>query len=139
MSRIDVAVVAAWRRAGDGTPLVLVTRRADRGHLAGLWELPGGRIEAGEEALEAARRELSEETSLEVDGATALGVFEHDYGDRFIRLHGFIGEVTAEVVEITLDGPVDHRWVTPGELPGLPLPAGNAPLTRLVVDHLGAV
>jgi ADP-ribose pyrophosphatase YjhB (NUDIX family) len=53
--------VALWR---DGS--VLLARRA-KPPLAGLWSLPGGLVEVGEQLMDAARRELKEETGLTCD------------------------------------------------------------------------
>ena len=53
---------------------VLMVKRA-RPPFAGLWSFPGGRAEADESAEETARRELREETGLEVDRVVELGSF----------------------------------------------------------------
>ncbi len=65
-----------------GGPAVLLTRRAERlqAH-AGQWALPGGRVEPGEEALDAARRELREELGLGLGPSDLLGVLD-DYPTR---------------------------------------------------------
>lgn len=57
----------------QGVPSVIVIRRAKRGRNAGQWGLPGGRVEAGETAQEAALREVHEELGLVVDPADLLG------------------------------------------------------------------
>jgi 8-oxo-dGTP pyrophosphatase MutT (NUDIX family) len=62
---------------------VLLQRRSDDG----LWGLPGGAIELGESAAEAAKREVKEETGLDVHIEDLLGIYtkyEHTYpnGDR---------------------------------------------------------
>lgn len=69
---------ADWQ---DDAALVL-TRRAGglRAH-AGQWALPGGRIDAGESAEQAARRELAEEVALELDACALLGRLD-DYPTR---------------------------------------------------------
>ncbi len=63
-------------------PCFVLTRRALklRTH-RGQWALPGGRIEAGESAEQAALRELGEEVGLELDGARVLGLLD-DYPTR---------------------------------------------------------
>jgi 8-oxo-dGTP pyrophosphatase MutT (NUDIX family) len=65
-----------------GGPAVLLTRRASRlrAH-AGQWALPGGRVEEGEEPVDAARRELVEELGLDLGRDTVLGVLD-DYPTR---------------------------------------------------------
>ncbi len=66
----------------DEVPCLLITRRAPnlRSH-AGQWALPGGRREAGEQAEDAARRELLEETGIAVGPGDVLGVLD-DYATR---------------------------------------------------------
>jgi 8-oxo-dGTP pyrophosphatase MutT (NUDIX family) len=65
-----------------GGPAVLLTRRAERlqSH-AGQWALPGGRVEPGEDALDAARRELREELGLALSPSELLGALD-DYSTR---------------------------------------------------------
>lgn len=57
-----------------GRACFVLTRRAStlRRH-SGQWALPGGRIEAGESAVDAARREIFEEVGLDVGPASVLG------------------------------------------------------------------
>lgn len=65
---------------------LLLTRRA--AHLAnhpGQWALPGGRIDAGESAVEAALRELGEEVGLALDTSAVLGTL-----DDYVTHSGFV-------------------------------------------------
>ncbi|HJR51759.1 MAG TPA: CoA pyrophosphatase [Gemmatimonadales bacterium] len=101
-----------------GRPCFLITRRAAtlRKH-GGQWALPGGRLDEGETAEQAALRELQEEVGLALDEGTVLGVLD-DYGTR----SGFI--ITPVVV-----------WAEPAhEL--VPNPAEVARIYRVPLDAL---
>jgi 8-oxo-dGTP pyrophosphatase MutT (NUDIX family) len=68
--RIEGASVIVLRRGA-----VLMVLRG-RGLMEGHWSFPGGRVEAGEDAEAAARRELFEETALTVGSLVRLGAFQ---------------------------------------------------------------
>ena len=76
------AVAVALCIDGDSGASFLLTRRASRlrAH-AGQWALPGGRIDRGESAADAARRELQEGLGLETGPASVLGQLD-DYETR---------------------------------------------------------
>lgn len=80
LKRAAVCVIVA--DDGSGEAALVLTRRAE--HLSthsGQFALPGGRIDRGESALEAARREAREEINLELDAADFLGRLD-DYATR---------------------------------------------------------
>lgn len=90
--RRQVPPAAGIRRAGvtvclledDGRdPYVIVIKRAAAGRNAGQWALPGGRLDDGEEPVEAALRELAEETG--VTDVEVLGLL-----DDFVTDSGFV-------------------------------------------------
>ncbi len=67
----------------DATGRVLIAQRPPGKRLAGLWEFPGGKVEAGERPEETAVRELKEELAVDL-AERALEAFSfasHDYGD----------------------------------------------------------
>lgn len=60
---------------------VLVSRRKSGAHLAGLWEFPGGKVEAGEDPRAALRRELEEELGVVARVGEIVDVTFHRYED----------------------------------------------------------
>jgi mutator protein MutT len=79
-----VVVVAAVIERGDR---ILVSRRLEGTHLAGLWEFPGGKCEPGETHEACLAREIDEELGVRAEvGAEILSV-EHEYPEKRVRLH----------------------------------------------------
>ncbi|MGI9188150.1 MAG: NUDIX domain-containing protein, partial [Gaiellales bacterium] len=84
----------------------------------GRWALPGGRIEPGEEPIEAARREVLEETELVVEGGIHLAILEERFEDAAglplyeVEVHAVLFDdpghapVAADGVSATHRGPV---------------------------------
>lgn len=69
----------------DGSPAVIVIRRAYRGRNAGQWGLPGGRLDPGESAAQAVLRELHEELGMTATSTDLLGEL-----DDFPAASGFV-------------------------------------------------
>jgi mutator protein MutT len=83
-SPIEVAAGLVFR---DGK--LLITRRSAGGHLAGLWEFPGGKREPGETFEQCLHRELREELGIEVQIVALIEDLVHHYPERSIRLKFF--------------------------------------------------
>lgn len=97
-----------------------------RGHApaAGLWSLPGGRIEPGETDAEALVREMREETGLVIDPGQHIGTVRRPARDGVVF---DIRDYAATVTGGTLcpgDDAADARWVDARELQSLPVTAG---------------
>jgi 8-oxo-dGTP pyrophosphatase MutT (NUDIX family) len=72
------AVAVTITHHGDESALILTRRAGSLREHRGQWAMPGGRIDAGETAVQAALRELHEEINLEVDESQVLGTLD-DY------------------------------------------------------------
>lgn len=86
---------------------------------AGLWSIPGGRVEPGESDAEALVRELREETGLAVAVGERAGSVEISGFD----VHDYLCAVTGGSLRAG-DDAADVRWVPLTELEGLPVTAG---------------
>lgn len=71
---------------------IFLAQRAASSYMANKWEFPGGKIEQDESAEQALKRELMEETGIEVTAASAIGLADHSYEDLRVTLHFFLVE-----------------------------------------------
>jgi 8-oxo-dGTP diphosphatase len=104
--------------------LLLIRRRNEPG--AGLWSLPGGRIEPGETAGQAVVREVREETGLEVSAGRLLGVVRRPgLAGAVLEISDFEAHVTGGSLAAG-DDAAAACWAGPAELATLPLTDGLA-------------
>ena len=125
-----VRVVAAALIGADQR--VLITERPPGKSLAGRWEFPGGKLEAGESEAEALRRELAEELGIEVLGGRAMMQLRHAYADRVVELslwvvEQFRGEPRA------LEGQ-GLKWVEPSALAAEDILEADRPFVAALVE-----
>lgn len=98
--------------------LLLVQRGRDPGR--GLWAVPGGKVRLGEPMKVAARREVLEETGLEVEIGEAVWVGEYIEDRHHIVLIDFAGTVLGGELKAA-DDALDARWVPVHEASEYPL------------------
>jgi 8-oxo-dGTP diphosphatase len=104
--------------------LLLIRRGHEPG--AGLWSLPGGRIEPGETDQQAVAREIMEETGLRVACGRLVGAAELPGLDgAVVEVRDYLATVTGGELAAG-DDAADVRWVTAAELADLPLTQGLA-------------
>jgi len=147
---MQIVVVAACALV-DADGRVLLARRPEGKAMAGLWEFPGGKVEAGETPEAAVIRELDEELGIDVTAA-CLAPFtfaSHTYGavgngaDRtgsdtadawhllmpLYVCRRWSGAVTARVH-------ADLAWVRPARMRDYDMPPADAPLVAMLRDFL---
>ncbi len=135
----SVAIYA--RRGGPGGEVLAILHRR-----LGTWLPVGGELEAGETPIEAAARELREETGLigrfgplagALDGVPwgLLGYEEHLAGSKGLHLNFvFVAEVDADAVIVPNDELVDWRWVDRAALAALSSPLNVRQFGFLALD-----
>jgi len=132
---MHVAAGVVFNGAGN----VLIARRPDHLHQGGLWEFPGGKVEAHETVEEALRRELQEELAITIGSAVPLISVRHAYPDRQIRLEVFrVDRFDGEPAGMLGQA---FEWVKPDGLTHYPFPAANRPVVTAarLPDCLGIV
>jgi len=84
------------------------------GDYKGYWEFPGGKLEPGETAEEALKREIREELDAEIEVGEKLSVLEYDYPAFHLNMDVFRCRLISE--NVTLLEHEDAKWLPPEEL-----------------------
>ena len=92
---IEVAAALIQDEAGR----YLITQRRRGSHLAGLWEFPGGKQEAGESPEACLRRELAEELAGNFSVGEPFATIRWEYQDRTVTLHFFRCRLESGTIE----------------------------------------
>ncbi len=120
----------------DKSDNILISLRHDNAHQGGLWEFPGGKVEAGESVEHALKRELQEELDIAVEELSPLIQIKHQYDDLNVLLDvwtvsDFSGQAKGcEGQEI--------KWVRYNELSDYVFPDANIPIitaTKLPAEY----
>lgn len=102
----------------------------------GLWEFPGGVLEAGETPDQALVREFAEETDLAVRPLAPATVVRYSYTRYRVTLHAFYCAAEDAVAEPALHEAVEGRFVRPGELAEFAFPAGHRRVIAFMLQDL---
>lgn len=120
----------------DADNRVLIAQRPEGKALAGLWEFPGGKIDAGERPEQALIRELQEELGVAVKEAclAPLTFASHAYEDFHLLMPLYICR-RWEGTPSSREGQ-NLAWVRANKLRDYPMPAADIPLIPHLIDLL---
>ncbi|MDG0971318.1 MAG: NUDIX domain-containing protein, partial [Porticoccaceae bacterium] len=110
MQRIHVVAAVIYGNSNQ----ILIARRAAHLHQGGLWEFPGGKLEANESPYQGLVRELTEELDIRVTSATPFIQVSHDYTDKQVLLD--VWQVTAFVGQARGAEGQECKWVPVSDL-----------------------
>jgi ADP-ribose pyrophosphatase YjhB (NUDIX family) len=89
-----------------------------QGLATGLWSVPGGRVEAGEYLIDALKREVREETGIDIEVGELAGIFEV-IGDRHYVILDYLATTSVAADPVPGTDAADARWVPLEEIPSL--------------------
>jgi 8-oxo-dGTP diphosphatase len=120
----------------DGDGRVLLAQRPPGKHLAGLWEFPGGKIEAGETPEQALVRELKEELGIDISVSclSPLAFVSHAYETFHLAMPLFAcrvwqGHAKAQEGQTLV-------WAYPKDFDKYPMPPADLPLVPILRELL---
>jgi len=122
---LSIALVAVFNHQ----QALLLLKRPDDVHCGGLWSLPGGKVEDNEQPLQAAVRELHEETKLSGKFWRHLGQSSHAYADRTLNFFLFIC-ACSDISHIHAESV--YAWVKRDALDRYPMPEANKILINML-------
>jgi len=114
----------------DARGNILIAKRPDTAHQGGLWEFPGGKVDAGENIHQALVRELNEELAIHVQASEPLIQIRHHYADKSVLLD--VHKVTSFEGEPKGNEGQPIRWVTADDLSSYEFPAANRPIITAI-------
>ncbi|MGF1602090.1 MAG: A/G-specific adenine glycosylase [Thermosynechococcaceae cyanobacterium] len=125
--QIGVAVI--W----NDNDQILIDKRPEKGLLGGLWEFPGGKIEADETVEDCIRREIQEELGIDIEVGDHLITVDHAYTHFKVTLTvHHCRHLKGEPQTLECD---EIRWVTLDEIESYPFPKAN----QQIIDALKTV
>ncbi|MGE6782409.1 8-oxo-dGTP diphosphatase MutT [Ensifer adhaerens] len=120
----------------DSDGRILLAQRPEGKSLAGLWEFPGGKVEAGETPEETLIRELEEELGIRTKVAclAPLTFASHTYDDFHLLMPLYVCR-RYEGMATGREGQA-IKWVRPKALRDYPMPPADEPLIPFLMDLL---
>lgn len=131
--KVVAAVIKAVNEGGE--QIVFATQRG-YGEFKGGWEFPGGKIETGETAQEALKREIMEELDTEIEVGELIDTIEYDYPEFHLSMECFWCEIIKG--KLVLKEHEAARWLTKNQLADVEwLPADVKLIEKIVGKYRG--
>ncbi|PAE22733.1 NUDIX domain-containing protein [Bacillus sp. 7894-2] len=109
MTQNEIVLVASTSIIQEGKVLMIKENKAT---VKNKWNFPSGHVEKGEDILEAACREVKEETALDVNLTHTTGIYNFiSSTDHQVILFHFIGQITGGFLSLQEEEIADCRWV----------------------------
>jgi 8-oxo-dGTP pyrophosphatase MutT (NUDIX family) len=123
---------------GEGGRILLLRRAPTMRYRAGHWDLPGGHLTLNEEIHECLRREVAEETGLEIELGPLLGLNKANDGPYVQMIFGCRPRLPLREIRLQ---PQEHdaaQWLTVAQMPGVSrlIPYLSAILSRGMLDRI---
>ena len=131
--QLHVGAAVMLRRLPAGVEILLAQRPPGEA-LAGFWEFPGGKLEAGETALHAVVREVREELGVEVEAIELMAQETHLYPHGLQVVLSFVRCTAPTGVPQSLDGQA-VRWVRLAEVDPEELLEADRPFIRRLIAN----
>ncbi len=117
---IEIGVGVIWGRDRQN---ILIDRRLPDDSFGGYWEFPGGKVEAGENAIACIKREIQEEIGIEIEVGEHLITINNDYAEFSMALivhHCYHLAGEPQLLECT-----EVRWIDVADLDQYQFPPAN--------------
>ena len=125
MKTIEVVAAVIFREEK-----LLCVQRAEheKEYISSKWEFPGGKVEHGEDGIQALKREIREELHIEIQNIEFLMTVEHTYPDFHLVMHAYTCKIFSG--EPVLTEHDDMKWLSVEELDQLDWAAADIPIVK---------
>ena len=130
---IPEIMVTAGIMFDDARNRVLLTKRPEKGLLGGLWEYPGGKLEAGETLEECLVREWMEELNVSINVGTLQGKYRHAYSHFKVILYAFFCVSPGSPTPVFHGS--EYAWVSLAEVVDFPMGKIDRMISRSLIQN----
>jgi 8-oxo-dGTP diphosphatase len=122
---IEVVAAVIFR---EGKVLCVQRPQNSKEYISLKWEFPGGKVEQGENRIQALKREIREELQIEIQKIGFITTVDHTYPDFHLVMHTYTCEIS--LGEPVLTEHVDLKWLSVDELDQFDWAAADIPVVK---------